>query len=284
MPPVGKSALIFGGLNGLGFGISAATGSHVHLDLIGTGAFAVAALFCGPLAGGRASVSAAGVAIWGAKLAGFLFYRALQVKHDARLTDTLSSTSGAFGFWFISFLWGWFVSLPHTLAAGAPVVARAPMGGFTCTAGIAVYALGLLIETLADGQKWLFKKDPANSGKFCDVGVWQLSQHPNWFGNLMIWSGILLFNTPTLLAAWPKGAGWLRRVGRFAGSAFSPLFLLALFYGQATGGITNTVELTDKKYGNDPRYVAYVRDTPLVLPTLRSIARTLGLAKAPPMQ
>ena len=43
-PTLLKSAAIFGSANALGFGISAATGSHLHLDLIGTGVFAVAAV------------------------------------------------------------------------------------------------------------------------------------------------------------------------------------------------------------------------------------------------
>ena len=44
MGPVASSAVIFGAANGLGLGISLATGWHYHLDLIGTGIFAVAAM------------------------------------------------------------------------------------------------------------------------------------------------------------------------------------------------------------------------------------------------
>ena len=142
-------------------------------------------------------------------------------------------------------------------------------------AGMLMYAVGLCLETAADAQKWMFKQDPANRGKFCDVGVWQISQHPNWLGNLMIWSGLFLFNAPTLLANAPKGAGWLRRFGRFAGAAASPLFLLALFYAQATDVIANAVSLAEAKYGKDPRYQKYVQSVPLVLPTFGSIGRFL---------
>jgi hypothetical protein len=42
----------------------------------------------------RVTVSSAAVCIWGVKLAGFLFFRALKVKTDGRLDDTLSTTSG----------------------------------------------------------------------------------------------------------------------------------------------------------------------------------------------
>lgn len=42
--PILTSAKVLAGLNTLGFGISLTTGSHVHLDLIGTGAFTVAAV------------------------------------------------------------------------------------------------------------------------------------------------------------------------------------------------------------------------------------------------
>lgn len=94
--PLVQSSVIYVALNALGFLISVFTGSHLHLDLIGTGAFTVASIpsllssTCS-----RITLSAASVTIWGTKLAGFLFFRALKLKTDSRLEETLSSTSGA---------------------------------------------------------------------------------------------------------------------------------------------------------------------------------------------
>jgi len=271
--PLGTSSAIFGAANALGFAISAATGWHYHLDLIGTGIFAVAALALrgATLAQG---CSAGAVALWACKLAGFLFYRALLVKKDARLDETLSTTSGQVGFWTISFLWGWLVSLPHTLAASVPVGER-PAFGPVHVAGLVLFVAGLAIETAADWQKWLFKADAANRGKFCDVGVWRLCQHPNWFGNLALWSGILLLNAPTLLAAGSPAAA----AARFLGASASPLFMVWLFYAQASGSMTNTVELANARYGSVPGYQEYVRDTPLIFPSPGDLLRIFSRGK-----
>ena len=267
--PLLQSAAIFAAANGLGFGISAATGSHIHLDLIGTGVFSLAALATMGAGEVRQVVSAGAVTLWATKLASFLFYRALQTKHDGRLTDVLSTNSGAFGFWFISFAWGWVVSLPHVIAAGVPVAGRPRFGSSPLDfVGLALYAVGLAVESSADYQKWAFKADPGNRGKFCDVGVWQISQHPNWFGNFCLWLGIWTLNVPTLVASAPAGAGWLRRAARLVGGAMSPLFLLGLFYAQATDTIAHTAELAEKRYGHDARFREYVRTTPLVVPSL----------------
>ena len=193
---LGTSAAIFGVANAVGLAISAAWPScHVHLDLIGTGVFAISALALKGTALPQVA-SASAIGLWATKLALFLFYRALQTKNDARLDETLSTFSGAFAFWFISLAWGWLVSLPHTLAAGVPVAARPAFGSWH-KAGLAVFAAGFLLESSADLSKYLFKANAANAGKFCDVGVWRLSQHPNYFGNLCIWAGILLLNAPT---------------------------------------------------------------------------------------
>jgi Protein of unknown function (DUF1295) len=119
--PLTTSTGIFAAMNLAGFFISILTQSHIHLDLIGTGAFALVGLF--PLLGlspsvtlnGRILASSAAMTLWGSKLAGFLFYRALILKHDARLASTLSTVPGTAVFWTISFLWGLVCSLPHTL-------------------------------------------------------------------------------------------------------------------------------------------------------------------------
>jgi hypothetical protein len=49
-------------------------------------------------------------------------------------------------------------------------------------------------------------------------------------------------------------------------ATLSPIFMLGLFYGQASGMFTNTAALRDAKYGNDPAYRIYADNTPLILP------------------
>jgi len=256
--PVLQSAKVFGSANLLGLGISLATGSHAHVDLVGTGAF-VAAAFATRGQSARQLASTAMVAAWGTRLAAFLFYRANRVGHDARLEQTLSTTSGAVGFWAISCAWGIVVMLPHTL--GAAAVKAAPLGAGAAAAGV-LYVAGLALEICADAQKWVFKGGASNRGKVCDAGVWGASQHPNWLGNLALWCGIFAINAPVL------------SLPALAAAALSPVFLGALFLGQATGAVTNTVELADEKYAQGPHaeaYHAYVETVPLLFASPVSI-------------
>lgn len=98
--PIATSAAVFGAANAVGFFISVGTNWHYHLDLIGTGVFAISALVvCGSSQVHR--LSAGAVSIWAVKLASFLFYRALQVKRDARLETLLATTKGAASFWCV---------------------------------------------------------------------------------------------------------------------------------------------------------------------------------------
>ena len=259
-----------GAVNVAGFGISAATGSHYHIDLLGTGAFAVAALASRGSGELRQQVSAGAVTLWSVKLASFLFYRVLQTTTDARLETVLSTTSGALGFWVATFAWNLLADLPHFVAAGVAKGARPPFGRALDWAGLGVFASGFALETAADLQKTAFKQ--SNPGRFCDVGVWQLSQHPNYFGNLLVWVGITLLNAPTLLA--PGGGGgrnWLR----MAAGLLSPAFLYALFSGQATGAIGNSIELAEARYGKDPRFQRWLAETPMIIPTAASVLRFL---------
>jgi len=272
--PLSESTKIFVASNLVGFIISLATGSHLHLDLIGTGAFSLSTLptlISTNLT--RVKLSSMAVFLWGSKLAGFLFFRALKVKHDTRLDETLSTVSGMGGFWFVSLLWGLICSLPHTLgttstAQGNPLLIKT---------GVIMYSLGLITESLSDYQKWMFKVE--NPTKFCNVGLWSVSQHPNFFGNLLLWTGIFVMNASSLVEL-PNddGGGMLTMVSKF-GRVFiallSPLFMWTLFSSQANGTFSNTVELANKKYGNDPNYKDYITTVPLIIPGLVAWLRQL---------
>jgi len=125
---------------------------------------------------------------------------------------------------------------------------------------------------MADYQKWTFKS--SNPGKFCNVGLWSVSQHPNFFGNLLIWTGILIMNSDSLLeiqSGGNDGSTFLANLWgsrRLALAFLSPLFLWTLFSGQANGSITNAVEMATKRYGKDPAFNEYVETVPKIVPNI----------------
>ena len=59
--------------------------------------------------------------------------------------------------------------------------------------GMAVWAIGIGGEALADRQLAAFKADKANRGKTCRAGLWNYSRHPNYFFEWLIWIGFALF-------------------------------------------------------------------------------------------
>jgi steroid 5-alpha reductase family enzyme len=270
--PLWKSSKIILGANALGWMISVAFPTcHYHVDLLGTGAFAVAAAATTtPLmaATDRTLWSSRAVMVWSARLASFLFYRVLQTGHDSRLDEQLSTPVLSGQFWFVSALWGIVCALPHTLGTtsslkGSPVWTRT---------GVLMAATGVVMESLADYQKWTFKQNHPG-GTFCNAGVWSISQHPNWFGNLLLWSGIYIMNAPALIDPRTDIAFW-KKYGRLAVAALGPLFMLTLFNAQATGAILGDSFQANREkygYGTNPAYTKYIDTVPVLFPNpLRS--------------
>jgi steroid 5-alpha reductase family enzyme len=175
------------------------------------------------------------------------------------------------GFWFISFLWGMVCSLPHTLGSTSPY----PGHPSSIVVGLILFILGWITETRSDYQKWMLKRSLHTPVKFCNVGLWSISQHPNFFGNWLVWMGIWVMNADSLvervsgkkyLSSTPWTMLW--RYRRLGIALLSPCFMFLLFHGQAKGYITNAVELAMKKYGGreDGLFEKYIQETPLLFP------------------
>lgn len=60
-------------------------------------------------------------------------------------------------------------------------------------AGAAISIVGILGESVADLQLARFKRDAANKGKVCDVGLWGYSRHPNYFFEWCVWLGYAVY-------------------------------------------------------------------------------------------
>eukprot|EP00804_Cyclotella_cryptica_P011907 CCRYP_004397-RB/>CCRYP_004397-RB protein AED:0.08 eAED:0.08 QI:166/1/1/1/0.5/0.33/3/1306/370 len=271
---------ILGLINFLGMGISLAfPRMQYHLDLLGTGAFALASILTVwsaaytfadlPL---RMQVSSVAVVIWSVKLAGFLFFRACQVKDDKRLESLLSTAPGTITFWVLSFIWGFVSSLPHSLGLTSSLMGP----NIYLLLGSIIFATGLLTESTADFQKWMWKQ--RHPGKFCNAGLWSISQHPNFFGNVLIWTGIAVMNAPALIqpiafddssSIVTKAVTVVWSLRRAIMALLSLMFLWFFFNGQAQGVIGSGVQESLKRYGDDSNYQDYVDTVPLLVPDLR---------------
>jgi steroid 5-alpha reductase family enzyme len=78
-------------------------------------------------------------------------------------------------------VWVWTVSLPVTVVNG---IDRDPSVQAADIIGWIMWSVGVSVEATADQQKLTFKNAPENRGKWCNVGLWNISRHPNYFGEV----------------------------------------------------------------------------------------------------
>ena len=95
------------------------------------------------------------------------------------------------------------------------------------------------------------RASPENKGRFISTGLWAWSRHPNYFGEIVLWTGVALIAAPAL-------QGW-----QYA-TLISPLFVTILL--TMGSGIPLLEDRADEVWGGQPDYEAYKASTPILVP------------------
>ncbi|KAK4692945.1 hypothetical protein P7C71_g4355, partial [Lecanoromycetidae sp. Uapishka_2] len=108
------------------------------------------------------------IMIWGARLSGFLLFRIIKTGKDDRFDDKRDKFFSFLGFWVFQMIWVWTVSLPVTIL-NSPNVTKYPQPRFGTgrdIAGVILFAIGFLMESVSDVQKYIFRSKPENKAIF----------------------------------------------------------------------------------------------------------------------
>ncbi len=114
--------------------------------------------------------------------------------------------------------------------------------------GAAIMLAGVSLETAADIQKNNAKK--INPRRFVDTGLYRIVRCPNYLGEMIFWTGVLLSGIGAV-----SGWQWLVVAIGYIGIIF------VMFSGARRLEIRQ-----DKNYGNDPEYQKYVTTVPILVP------------------
>jgi steroid 5-alpha reductase family enzyme len=93
-------------------------------------------------------------------------------------------------FWFLQAqaVVAWLLVFSVVVAAHRPT----PRLDMLDLAGVVLFLVAILGETVADGQLRSFGRDETRKGRICDIGLWQYSRHPNYFFEWLVWVAFAL--------------------------------------------------------------------------------------------
>ncbi|MCH1459069.1 MAG: DUF1295 domain-containing protein, partial [Luminiphilus sp.] len=143
----------------------------------------------------RQQLIAGAVVVWAARLGPFLFMRIQKAGEDRRFRKIKLSTPRFLLTWTLQGTW---VFITAGAALAAIMTPNASPLGNVFFVGVAMWVVGMGIEVIADNQKSAFKANPVNEGKFINTGIWARSQHPNYFGEILLWAGVAVMALPSL--------------------------------------------------------------------------------------
>ncbi|MBN1666189.1 MAG: DUF1295 domain-containing protein [Anaerolineales bacterium] len=218
------------------------TGSLTYITVSTLGLFLSAGV------DGRAILVWALVVIWAVRLGTFLFGRIKKAGKDDRFDELKPSFIRFLNVWTIQGLW-----VTFTLAAALVAITttnRKEMDIFAIL-GFLLWVFGFVIEVVADSQKSRFSANPDNKGRFIQTGLWSRSRHPNYFGEILLWVGVMLIALPVL-----QGWQWVALI--------SPIFVTLLI--TRVSGVPLLEKKADQKWGGQAEYEAYKKRTPVLIP------------------
>ena len=194
----------------------------------------------------------AAIIIWAVRLGSFLFMRIHKDKKDGRFDSIKTSFSQFFMTWTLQGMWVFICSSAALVAIASPTGVVINIIFFL---GLALFVLGFAVEVIADNQKTKFRSIPENKDQFINEGLWARSRHPNYFGEITLWTGITVMGISTF-----EGMNYL--------AIFSPIFsYLLLVY---VSGVRMLEFRGQRKWGHLDEYNTYKKNTPKLIPKIFS--------------
>ena len=191
------------------------------------------------------------VVIWSLRLSSFLYFRIHRTGKDGRFDQLKTSPIRFLVPWTLQALWV-FLTMIVVIVINSQS-GSAPALGIWDGIGLSIWIIGFGIESIADNQKTVFNAESSNQGKWIDSGLWAYSRHPNYLGEILLWTGIGFF-----------GISCFTGLERFAW--ISPVFIYLLL--TKVSGIPILDKRALEKWGDDPEYQKYRDNTPALFPRL----------------
>ena len=187
------------------------------------------------------------VIIWAGRLGTFLFTRIAKDGEDKRFRTIKPDMAQFFMTWTLQGMWVSVCSL-CAITAIASDTGIIPNNIFYI--GLLMFVGGFAIEIVADQQKSAFRAIPENRNKFITSGLWSKSRHPNYFGEITLWTGVAVMSFSSL-----SGIEYLTLI--------SPVFTYLLLV--KISGVRMLEGRGQKTWGQDVEYIAYMKNTPMVM-------------------
>jgi len=203
---------------------------------------------------------------WAARLSGFLLFRILKTGKDDRFDDKRDKFWSFLGFWVFQMVWVWTVSLPVTFL-NSPNITQfdQPRFGTGCDiAGIILFAVGFIMESVSDIQKYRFRTAHGSDGAVCDVGFFKWTRHPNYFGEIIIQFGIFTIAVSPAAYDYVSGGAYAALYASIVGPFF--LTTLLMFVSGLTLQERPGAKKRYEKGNNWPAYERYLHRTSILIP------------------
>ncbi|CAG0915426.1 unnamed protein product [Notodromas monacha] len=188
-------------------------------------------------------------------LGSYLFIRICKEGFDRRFNGIRDKPAKFVIHWFLQGIWIFVTLLPSIIVnltdSSQHVDPNLNKDDYT---GWSLWTVGFLIETIADYQKARFRCENANKGKFIHSGLWSLSRHPNYLGEMIMWFALYVPLTNVI-------SGW-----RLYAFLLCPLF--DVFWLVSLSGVPPLEQQGLKRWGDDPLYHKYLRTTSLIIPLI----------------
>ncbi|KAG1733595.1 DUF1295-domain-containing protein [Suillus paluster] len=140
----------------------------------------------------RQALLTAALVVWSVRLGSFLAQRAIKAGGDSRFDEMKKDKIKFTGAWMAQATWIFVVGLPVYISNVIPASAHPPLRASDFIS-LALIAGSFALEVVADRQKSTWrreKEEKQHEEPFISRGLWGLSRHPNYVGELGIWTGM----------------------------------------------------------------------------------------------